>query len=964
MAGHKSPRVKDDKAKKRKRDANDGDTKSKRHRQQLGNDKEPAALSEQIPDSSSLTRTHSTQTGKAATLLEFARNSSDGEAGWRVSKPMGGRMLDIDPILTADDQYLILTYNTSIQVYNALDSLLVRRIPICALDSSAPQGSTPIRIVAVRLSRQDPDFLWVACSDGHVYRVNWITDTDMEPSFQTSSGVTKAMTIIPAANQDDIVILVESDKNRLDITAYQGNSGAKYKSKSLFSLKWPGAGHPLLEASEDGQVLMGTFNDRIFLGARSKTDMVDMDQLQYGFYSFDTPDLITTIDMRCHPRLASLGPAGNKHDPVVDILAGGARGGIYVYRDALARIQAIGQPQHARDGIQVSKFHWHRKAVHSAKWSRDGNYFISGGSENVLVIWQVDTSRKDFLPHLSASVENIAISASGSSYILHLDDNSAMIISTAEMKPTAFVSGIQTATVDVSAPKDSLVKRVWTVSERVDRPIPAAIRPTDSSKLHVCVGNGRQVTMSSGHLSAPLLQTFDLESFTGVSKQALARTQLTDVNLTNKGHAIDEPLVSHISFTNDGRWLASVDVWQPPAKDVENVSSDLQEQFIRERHEVYLKFWQVSEKDGNIALVSRVNAPHSTSQPENILDLVSHPTETCFASIGGDGIIRLWRARSRLQNGVPVKGEAGQDTLHWICSQTVAIGGQSGHELATEASQCADAPNAQGSLTFSEDGSTLFAAFGTTDAGLVYVIDTATGQIIKSIDGLWEGHLHSIRALSSFIVTLSDELRVYDVVGDELRYGIVVPKIPRVHELLQLAVDRSSTRFAVTLPIGDFSSVGIFDPEDPEPLLVRSIPHRIVSLVSSPSASGFVAVDDTAQVWVIAEGSDPSSLATMQPLEELRLDKSIVGPEQSIKSLILNGEDAEMGSDDDMDQVEDEDTEDMEMDDVDAHPRVVPQQYLADIFDATPAFAAPSVEDMFYKVADLLAAKPLSVAST
>ena len=27
-----------------------------------------------------------------------------GEAGWRVSKPIGGRMLDIDAILTEDEQ--------------------------------------------------------------------------------------------------------------------------------------------------------------------------------------------------------------------------------------------------------------------------------------------------------------------------------------------------------------------------------------------------------------------------------------------------------------------------------------------------------------------------------------------------------------------------------------------------------------------------------------------------------------------------------------------------------------------------------------------------------------------------------------------------------------------------------------------------------------------------------------------
>jgi NET1-associated nuclear protein 1 (U3 small nucleolar RNA-associated protein 17) len=36
--------------------------------------------------------------------IEVVRQFDNTEAGWRVSKPMGGRMLDIDPVLTEDEQ--------------------------------------------------------------------------------------------------------------------------------------------------------------------------------------------------------------------------------------------------------------------------------------------------------------------------------------------------------------------------------------------------------------------------------------------------------------------------------------------------------------------------------------------------------------------------------------------------------------------------------------------------------------------------------------------------------------------------------------------------------------------------------------------------------------------------------------------------------------------------------------------
>lgn len=585
---------------------------------------------------------------------------------------------------------------------------------------------------------------------------------------------------------------------------------------------------------------------------------------------------------------------------------------------------------------------------------------ISGGSENSLVLWQMDTSRKDFLPHLSGSVENIVVSADGSSYVIHLDDNSTMILSTAEMKPTAYIAGIQSAAVNVSTPKDLLVQRTWTAPASVRRPVPAAIRPTDHSRLHVCVGNGSQAS-SSGDFSAPLLQTFDLETFRSVSRQALARTQPTDVNITNKGNPIDEPLITHMAFSADGEWLASVDTWEPSPRDVDNVLNDLKTQFIQERREVYLKFWEARQGDDQIALVSRINAPHATTRNEAVLDLASNPVSTCFATIGSDGLVRLWRPKTRSQNGVAVKGTNGREVFSWSCSQVIAVGDGLPQEGTVDLPEPTAKNEPQGSLAFSEDGSTIFVAFGAVGTGAVYVIDAASGEIVKTLEGQWKGKLRSIRALSPFVIVLSDELRVYDVVSDELRYGVVIPKAAGANDLLQLAVDHTSGHFAVALPSSEGTTLGVFEPEESEPLMVRNTPQKIISLVSAPDTSGFIALDDAAQVWVVAEGSDASSLATVQPLEDLRLEDADVKDDDEKVALIdeTEDDDEDMASD-----VDDEaDAEDVEMEDDDVHPSVVHQQQLADIFDAAPAFAAPPIEDMFYKVTGLLATKPLLASS-
>lgn len=530
-----------------------------------------------------------------------------------------------------------------------------------------------------------------------------------------------------------------------------------------------------------------------------------------------------------------------------------------------------------------------------------------------------------------------------------------MLLSTAELKPTAYVSGIQSATTYASLPKDALVKRSWTVEKLMRRPIPAALDPNDSSRLHVCVGPGQQATLT-GDYSAPLLQTIDLQSFTSVATQALTRTNPTDSNVNADGKPPSEPRISHISYSNDGKWLASVDEWQPSANDVEIVNGEQKELLTRDRLEVFLKFWSV-QADGSLALASRINSPHATSSPEKVLDMAASPAATCFATLGADAKLRLWRTRTH--KGRDTAAKESSEVVSWSNARVVSLSDSVSEDVMVENEESPAPTSAarKGRVQFSEDGSTLFAAYGTEENGAVNIIDVASGEVIDSIEGLWKGDLRGIGVISPYLIVLSDELRVYDIVGDELRYAIEVPSDMGTKDLLALAVDHETGHFAVSLPIGQASSIGIFDPEDPEPLLVRSTPQQVLSLISSPNSSGFVAIDDAAQVWTIAEGSDPSSVSAVQPLEDLRLEEGAVaqvnGADDSKDLVMTLGGDEDEASDDEAAA----DAEDVVMadgeDEDDNRPRVIPQHALAEIFDAAPNYQAANVEDLFYKVVAL-----------
>lgn len=84
MAGQRASRVKVDKTKKRKRDSNENETATKRARPQDANG----------------------ELAEPTSTKDLADRLDRSDAAWKISKPMGGRMLDIDPILTDDGEYV------------------------------------------------------------------------------------------------------------------------------------------------------------------------------------------------------------------------------------------------------------------------------------------------------------------------------------------------------------------------------------------------------------------------------------------------------------------------------------------------------------------------------------------------------------------------------------------------------------------------------------------------------------------------------------------------------------------------------------------------------------------------------------------------------------------------------------------------------------------------------------------
>lgn len=243
-----------------------------------------------------------------------------------------------------------------------------------------------------------------------------------------------------------------------------------------------------------------------------------------------------------------------------------------------------------------------------------GNYIISGGTETVLVLWQLDTGKQQFLPHMSATIQNVVVSPSGSSYGIQLADNSTMVLSVAELKPTANIAGIHARVIDYENPIALSVRRVE--EDAFEPPLfqhtAAIVNPADPSQLLLGVGATQGVNHSKPLITGiPFLQTFDLGTGHAVSRQALTRTNITNINMAPNAHLISEPRVIHMQASFDGKWLATVDEWIPPKRDLDFIGHQGRDLGAerRQRREVFLKFWQWNKENADWELVTRIDSP-------------------------------------------------------------------------------------------------------------------------------------------------------------------------------------------------------------------------------------------------------------------------------------------------------------------------------------------------------------------
>ena len=94
----------------------------------------------------------------------------------------------------------------------------------------------------------------------------------------------------------------------------------------------------------------------------------------------------------------------------------------------------------------TTSLHWHAHAVSSLTFTSNGAYLLSGGEEAVLVVWQLRTGRKEFVPRVGAPIRTVSLSnpVNGDpEYLLGLADATYTFVNADSLKVSRSYSRIK-----------------------------------------------------------------------------------------------------------------------------------------------------------------------------------------------------------------------------------------------------------------------------------------------------------------------------------------------------------------------------------------------------------------------------------------------------------------------------------------------------------------------------------------
>ncbi|XP_057726673.1 uncharacterized protein LOC130942019 [Arachis stenosperma] len=262
------------------------------------------------------------------------------------------------------------------------------------------------------------------------------------------------------------------------------------------------------------------------------------------------------------------------------------------------------------DAESCSAWHWHSAGVCLLSFSPDGAYLYSGGKEGVLVLWQLDSGKKKFLPRIGSPLLYFIESPDPSLSLISCADNQIHMLKTPSMEIIKSISGIK----------------------------------PPLSYQEICESfSGKAAFDCTSGLVAVQTENYGIQFYSLFANRGVYEVQVCERN----HQPVDEVTVAVtlVELSGDGSIMGTVEI-KLPEEGVGGLVS--------------LKFWDLDSDTKRFSVSTVIYEPHRDA---HISAIAFHPTRRMAVSSSYGGDFKIWVCK---EGDIQQKGQALQNS-GWMC---------------------------------------------------------------------------------------------------------------------------------------------------------------------------------------------------------------------------------------------------------------------------------------------------------
>jgi NET1-associated nuclear protein 1 (U3 small nucleolar RNA-associated protein 17) len=274
--------------------------------------------------------------------------------------------------------------------------------------------------------------------------------------------------------------------------------------------------------------------------------------------------------------------------------------------------EAIYQSSKIRDDPVTTTVHWHAHRVGAITFDSSGAHMYSGGQEMVLVIWQLESGKKDWLPRLSAPILGMSHTPDETLLAIRCSDNTIKLINSRSRLLQVSVEGINLATpyLDLSmlSGAPDTVHAVLRQHRRAQRLMTGLVVEPRTNSFVFNATEGQ------------------LQFYNPQEDKNILKVQVGPKNpvKTFQDKHVAESTVTHVAFAANGDWMVTVD-----SRDDQQLGQSS------------LRFWYWDKPTQQYEL----NTQYNLSKSEKIRSIAYHPKKDQCVCVSADGKFKIWSVK-------------------------------------------------------------------------------------------------------------------------------------------------------------------------------------------------------------------------------------------------------------------------------------------------------------------------------